>query len=77
MLRTGGSVSLLCTTGYFNMNVYLGEASDRAADSHAVTGHHRSVHQGLGELGHAGHVLLLEGAGFELQVCEGKTLSTS
>ena len=56
-----------CSTGYFNMRVYLGEASDSAGDGSAVTGHYRSINQGPGKLGHTGHVFLLEGDCFELQ----------
>lgn len=42
-----------------NMHVYLGDAFDGTADGSAVTGHYRSVNQGLSKLRHTGHVLLL------------------
>lgn len=53
------------------MHVYPGEASDGTADGSAVTGHYRSVNQGLSKLGHTGHVLLLEEVLFALQACGG------
>lgn len=49
------------------MHVYPGEAFDGTADGSAVTGHYRSVNQGLSELGRTTHVLLLVGVRFVLQ----------
>ena len=46
---------------------YLGVASDGAGDGSAVTGHYRSVNQGLGKLGRTVHVFLLEWGWFVLQ----------
>lgn len=51
------------------MCVYPGKSFDSTADGSAVTGHHRSVHQGLSELGHTGHVLFLVGNLFAHHVC--------
>lgn len=51
------------------MCVYPGKSFDSTADGSAVTGHHRSVHQGLSELRHTGHVLFLVGNLFAHHVC--------
>ena len=74
LLKTSDTVKPLLwiwhSSNYFNMHIYLGEASHSTADGSAVTSYNRSVHQWLSKLWRAGHIFLLIWAFFGLKACE-------